>query len=171
MVAVDNPAPEDLAFRARALAQAHPLSPAAAGVVDQVVEREGERQPLPEIGTWAGAQLVAGYCLRRVEETDAGQGLEPIGDAGPITDGLDEASEVIVTALRVGDPEPYLLGDPDTLFLAMNRIIDAEVDRRLHNFGDEIGAPDREEFEEYVTTWVVKGYAVRVAERELGTRR
>ena len=52
--------PEELAKRARALAQAHPLTPLARRYQQQTVTSEGDSQPLAEIGIWAGAALLAG---------------------------------------------------------------------------------------------------------------
>ena len=63
---------EALAYRARALAQAHPLTKLARRYLDWAVAGQRTSQPLPEIGIWAGASLLEGYCVRRVEEEDLG---------------------------------------------------------------------------------------------------
>ena len=68
---------EDLAYRARALAQAHPLTSLARQYVDRSVAEQRTSQPIPEIGIWAGAATIGGYCLRRVEEAEVGQDLHP----------------------------------------------------------------------------------------------
>ncbi len=57
------------------------------------------------------------------------------------------------------------------MFTALNAIIASEIDNRTQNFRDEMDAAACEEFADFVTAWVVTGYAVRVAERQLGALR
>ncbi len=156
--------PEDLTFRARALAQAHPLSAPAKKFVDRAIAVQRTSQPLPEIGIWAGAAILAGYCLRRVEEEESGTHVEqpavPVSDL----DALDEAATSIAADLRTGDPGPHLLGSEERLFAALDRLIASEVERRLDHWRDTIDAAAWAELEEYITWWLVKGYALRVAE-------
>ena len=163
--------PEELTFRARALAQAHPLSPSAKQFVDRAVALQRTSQPLPEIGIWAGAALVNGYCLRRVEEDEAGLRPEPAAEEVPDLDGLDASATAIAAELRTGDPAPHLLGGQDRIFTALNRIISSEVERRLDHLRDTIDERAWAELEEYITWWVVKGYALRVAEIYAGASR
>ena len=59
----------DLAFRARALAQAHPFSAAAYRIVNSAAAQESRVQNPAEAGVWAAAAFTQGYCLRRVQET------------------------------------------------------------------------------------------------------
>ena len=92
-------AAQRLAFRARALAQAHPLSDLARRFVDRAVATERLEQPMPEIGIWAGAALMAGYCLRRVEETTAGGGAARSASAAPRSESSDSAP-------APGEPHP-----------------------------------------------------------------
>lgn len=74
---------EEVAYRARALAQAHPLTPLAKRYLDRIVAEQRTSQPLPEIGIWAGAAILGGYCVRRVEEGEAGiAGLSPPATLG-----------------------------------------------------------------------------------------
>ena len=86
--------PEDLTYRARALAQAHPLTGLAQRFINRAVGEQRTSQPIPEIGIWAGAALINGYCLRRVEENDAGLDAVVPADAPPSAasdlDALDE---------------------------------------------------------------------------------
>jgi hypothetical protein len=161
--------PEELTFRARALAQAHPLSAVAKRFVDRAVAVQRTSQPLPEIGIWAGAAVVNGYCVRRVEEEEAGVsfGPAPTAAGAPDLDALDEAASDIAADLRGGDPSPHLVGDEERLFATLDRIIASEVDRRLDHWRDTIDDSAWAELEEYITWWVVKGYALRVAERTL----
>ncbi len=161
-------AAEALAFRARALAQAHPLTALAGQFVAWVVSGEEDVQLHADIATWAGAELVAGYCLRQVEEDDAGLQQRPNPENAVTLEQLDAAAREVATALRIGDPEPHLVGEPDEIFTALNTIIAAEIDNRLHNFREELDPAACDEFADYVTAWVITGYAVRVAERKLG---
>jgi hypothetical protein len=168
--------PEELAFRARALAQAHPLSAPAKRFVDHAVGVQRTSQPLPEIGIWAGAALINGYCLRRVEEDEAGRSFSsgtPRAPGQPAADGpgdleaLDTAASTIAADLRAGDPKPHLLGSEECIFAALDRIIGSEVERRLDHWRDTIDDRAWAELEEYITWWVVKGYALRIAESSL----
>ncbi len=163
-----DPPAADLAFRARALAQSHPLTPLADRYIAWAVNVEKVMQPDEQVAAWAGAELVAGYCLRRVEESDAGVQDNPNPDHTVTPEMLEPVAQDVAAALRFGDPEPYLLGDPDDTFMALNAIIASEVENRLHNFRDEMDPAACEEFVAFVTAWVVTGYAVRIAERRLG---
>jgi hypothetical protein len=153
----------DLAYRARALAQAHPLSPMAKRFIDRAVAGERLSQPLPETGTWAAAAILHGYCVRRVEEQDAGMAAGAAYEEIDL-DLLDARATAIAADLRVGDPGPHMIGDPDVAFQALDHIIGTEVERRLDRWRDSIEAGAWAELEEYIAWWAVKGYAVRVAE-------
>ncbi len=162
---------EELSYRARALAQTHPLTPLAKRYLDQAVAVQRTSQPVPEIGVWAGAALLCGYCLRRVEENEAGLHLQAVseGDGLPDHEKLDQAAAEIAAELRADDAGGHLLSpDPDAVIDALDRIISSEVSNRLDHWKDTIDQKAWEELEEYITWWVVKGYALRVAERQLG---
>lgn len=175
---------EELAYRSRALAQAHPLTVLAKRYVDRAVAEQRTSQPLPEIGIWAGAGLIGGYCLRRVEESDAG--LDPVppgrvskdrpsdersGDERPgepdqaeeLAD-LDRAAVDIAADLRSDSAGRWLLGEDARTVEALDRLIASEVSRRLDHWRETIDDSVWAELEEYLTWWVVKGYALRVAE-------
>lgn len=162
---------EELAYKSRALAQSHPLTRLAKTFVDRCAEAERETQPLPEIGTWVAAALVTGYCLRRVEENEAGLVLAATdgADAGEIDlDLLDQEALRIAADLRTeGAPQP-ILGDEEAVISALDRIIASEVDRRLGNWRENVDEEAWTELEGYITWWAVKGYALRVAERATG---
>nr|MBA3287737.1 hypothetical protein [Acidimicrobiia bacterium] len=155
-------AAETLAFRARALAQAHPLTALAGQFVARIVTGEQAVQIHADVATWAGAELVAGYCLRRVEEDDAGLQHRPSPEHDVTLEQLDAVAREVATALRIGDPEPHLLGEAGDILAGLNAIIAAEIDARLHNFREEMDSAACDEFADYVTAWVVTGYAVRV---------
>ena len=162
---------EDLAYRARALAQAHPLTTLARQYVDRSVAEQRTSQPIPEIGIWAGAATIGGYCLRRVEEADAGQELAATDEDLPDLDALEEATSRIAAELRTEGPGGHLLGEEDRTIEALDRIIASEVSRRLDHWKDDVDQAAWGELEEYLTWWVVKGYALRVAETVTGALR
>ena len=162
---------EELSYRARALAQAHPLTPLAKRYIDRAVEEQRTSQPMVEISMWAGAALLSGYCLRRVEETEAGLDLAPAEESQPELEQLDEASAQIAADLRSEDAAKHLLSDDDRVIDALDRIIASEVSRRLDNWKDDVDQTAWAELEEYLTWYVVKGYALRVAETVTGALR
>ncbi len=162
---------EELSYRARALAQAHPLTPLAKRYIDRAVEEQRTSQPMVEIGIWAGAALLSGYCLRRVEETEAGLDLAPDGESQTELDRLDEESTRIAADLRTDAAATHLLSDDDRVIDALDRIIASEVARRLDNWKDDVDQAAWGELEEYLTWYVVKGYALRVAETVTGALR
>ncbi len=162
---------EDLAYRARALAQAHPLTGLARQYIDRAVADQRTSQPVPEIGIWAGAGSIAGYCLRRVEETEAGLEFEVGEEPLPELDALEEATSQIAAELRTEGAGGHLLGDEDRTIEALDRIIASEVSRRLDHWKDDVDQAAWDELEEYLTWWVVKGYALRAAETATGALR
>lgn len=159
---------EQLAFNARALAQAHPLTPLATQFVNRAVAQQRTSQPVPEIGIWAGAALINGYCLRRVEESQAGMALEARPDAELDLERLDEEASRIAGEVRSDTGTSYFLTDDERVVAALDRIIASEVNRRLEHWRDSVDDAAWAELEEYITWWVVKGYAVRVAEVAAG---
>jgi hypothetical protein len=162
---------EDMAYRARALAQAHPLSALAKDYIDRAVAEQRTSQPIPEVGIWAGAAAINGYCLRRVEETEAGLDLVAGDDGLPDLDALEEATTQVAADLRSEDGPSHILGDEDRTIEALDRIIASEVSRRLDHWKDDVDQAAWGELEEYLTWWVVKGYALRVAETVTGALR
>ncbi len=159
----------DLVFRSRALAQSHPLTALAKRFVDRAIAEQRTAQPIPEISTWADSAFIAGYCVRRVEEVDAGLVLEPQdASADPDLNELDEAASRIAAEIRAENWERYRLGDPERTVSALDHIIYTDVQRRLDHWRDEVDDKAWGELEEYITWWVVKGYALRVAETVTG---
>ena len=162
---------EEMAYKSRALAQSHPLTRLAKSLVDRCAEGERSSQPLPEIGTWVAAALTTGYCLRRVEENEAGFVLAATegADAGAIDlDVLDEEAARVAADLRTEGAPQQILGDEEAVISALDRIIASEVDRRLGNWRENVDQEAWAELEGYMTFWVVKGYALRVAEMSTG---
>ncbi len=160
---------EAVAFRSRALAQAHPLSKSARRYVELAIADQRDSQPMPEIGMWAGQALLNGYCVRRVEEAEAGRAsADPsaspeTGLEFPIED-LSEAVDRIAGELRSGAAGVYLLNDEDQTIETLDRIVASEVDRRLNAMSDSVDDAAWNELSDYLAFWVTKGYALRVAE-------
>ena len=155
-------------FEARALAQSHPLTPLAKRYIDEAIAQQRLDQPVPEIGIWAGYALTNGYCLRRVEENAAGLVLAPPEGADVELKKLDEEAERVAADLRGEAASRHVLQDEEAVIAALDRIIGGEVERRLDHWRDSIDDKAWAELEEYITWWVVKGYALRVAERVAG---
>jgi len=162
---------EDMAYRARALAQAHPLTDLARSYIDRSVAEQRTSQPIPEVGIWAGAAAIGGYCLRRVEEAEVGMDLTASDEGLPDLDTLEEATSRVAAELRVEGAGGHMLGDEDRNIEALDRIIASEVSRRLDHWKDDVDQAAWDELEEYITWWVVKGYALRAAETATGALR
>ena len=155
---------DHLAYRARALAQAHPLTSLARRFIDRCAEEQRTSQPLPETGIWASAALLNGYCLRRVEEEDAGVRPEPAEEGALGLDELEEAAARIAADLRTDEGARHVLGDDQRTVAAMERLIASDVERRLDHWRESVDKRAWTELGEYIAWWVVKGYALRVAE-------
>ncbi|REK32964.1 MAG: hypothetical protein DWQ20_07950, partial [Actinobacteria bacterium] len=120
-----------LAFRARALAQAHPLSSTAHSYVNRIVARERVEQPQAEIGIWAGNALTVGYCLRKLEEVEA-RGSHPVTSDLNFEFADKRASE-IAASIRTSEPDLFLLS-PQTIVESLDDLIAGEIDRRLDHW-------------------------------------
>ena len=153
---------DDIVFRTRALAQAHPLSRRAQAYLTAMVAQQQEQQPAPEFGIWAGYALTVGYCLRRVEESDTDTILQP---PTGLPEDLDELSSEIGDRIRTEQADGLLLYPEPLLVSALDRIIAGEVERRLSHGSDEIDQETFEKLEAYLAWWTIKGYALRVGEQ------
>lgn len=159
---------EDLARQARTLAQAHPLTPVASDFVNRSVDEQKASQPSPEVATWAAACLLNGYCLRRVEEVEAGLVLQVQDGAAATVEQLGEDATRIAAELRTAEGTGHFLIDDGEVVTALDRIIASEVNRRLDNIRNAIDEAAATEIEEFLTWFVVRGYALRVAEQAAG---
>ncbi|MDE0805546.1 MAG: hypothetical protein OSA99_19775 [Acidimicrobiales bacterium] len=156
---------DTLSFRARALAQAHPLSPAAKSLIDRISREEAESQPLPEFGPWAASAMLAGYCLRTVEEDRAGHDASgAVSVDAASLDALDSSADGVAEALRNGDEATVVLADVDEVITTLDGLIASEIERRVDPWREEVGADSWRMFEDYIAHWTVKGYAIRTAE-------
>ena len=154
---------KDLAYRARALGQAHPMTPLAKRFTDEAVAEQRRAQSMAEVGMWAGAAILGGYCVRRVEETEAGF-TPPDGAEDRDLAALDAEVTRFADELREGGAVPFLLDDPELVVETLDRIVASEVHRRLDNLKENVDEAAWSELEEYLAWWVVRGYALRVAE-------
>jgi len=146
------------------------MTPLAKTYLDQAVAVQRLSQPIDEIGIWAGASLLNGYCLRRVEENEFDLHLEANADpsALPGVERLDEVAQEIAADLRGDEGTRHFLGDDEIVLEALDRIINSEIQKRIDHWRETIDAKATAELEEYLTWWVVKGYALRVAETATG---
>ncbi len=158
------------AYKARALAQAHPLTSLANRFRNRAVAEQEAEQPMVELARWAGEALLKGYCLRKVEEQDAGGCVAEASDDTDL-DLLGQRAGAIADDLRAGDPAPHLLGEADITFTALDRIITSELSSRSDNYRGAVDAAGWQQFEEYIAWWAVRGYALRAAEAAQGAHR
>lgn len=155
----------DLTFKARALAQAHPLSRTAALYREDMINGERETQPLPEFADWAATAFLVGYCIRRVEEADVGQIPEVLiererSDFVSLGSTTGRFSEDVRNGRAAGTP----MLEPQVVEALLNRVISTEVDKRADHWKSQITTQDWAQFEEYVAWWVIHGYSFRAAE-------
>ena len=161
--------PDQMAFSARALAQSHPFTELAKRLYESTMEEERKAQP-GDFSIWAGTAFTKGYCVRRVEEDEAGLVLTGAdADTVPTPSELDEAAVPIIKALQTPDePLDFLLGDQDSVLEVLDRVIGSEVRNRLDNAPTDLTSRGRMELEDYLTYWVIRGYALRAAEMAAG---
>ncbi|MFP5318587.1 MAG: hypothetical protein ACLGI2_09860 [Acidimicrobiia bacterium] len=163
--------PDQMAYRARALAQSEVFSSLARNLVMEEMATEREAQP-GNFAIWASAAYTKGYCVRKVEEDDVGLAFEVTPEEGmPERSEVEATTEKIALALRSEDSDidPYLISDPDRLFEVLDQIIGSEVRNRLDTVGSQnMSSRARSELEDYITYWVVRGYALRAAEQLTG---
>ena len=161
---------DDLAFRARALAQAHALTPLATAYRTWRLGRDEASHPVPELSSWAATAFLTGYCVRRVEESmciddrpatpdwpsGAGWELEwERGAALAATSLVDPSTTTPVT--RLG--RAVVAG-------ALDAVIGREVDKRNEHVREHLSPLDWSQFEAFVAWWVMHGYAIAVVEFE-----
>lgn len=157
----------DIPFRARALAQAHPLTETAATYRESIVAIERETQPLREFAEWAATAFLVGYCVRRVEESDVVEQVTvAFGRLVEEMDFLRAAAARVADDLRNGRPAGIDLLASDLIESALDEVIHSEIDKRREHWREHVSDDDWAVFEEYIAWWVVHGYALRAAERQ-----
>ena len=103
-------------------------------------------------------------------EEDEGVTYAASPDELPDLDDLDAKTAEIATALRSDDDalRPYMISDEERLLDVLDQVIGSEVRNRLENTNQVLTSPARAELEDYLTYWVVRGYALRAAELATG---
>lgn len=152
--------PTDLAFRARAGAQARPLTRVADRLVRERMAVERTELPIPELGVWGADEMILGYCLRIVEEELAGVRREPSSSGEDL---LSRAGRVAL-AVRTGEGEAPFLLEERLVVGALDELAWGEVRRRLEHWEGTIDPASGEQLEEFIAAHVVLGYSLRVVE-------
>lgn len=156
---------DDLVFRSRALAQTHPHTRTADRFVRVTVAREQIKQPMKEIGDWAGYAITTGYCLRKVEESMVGHPAQ-VTDVAWGEPELESAVAEVVRTVRSTDSDAVYLLDQETVVATLDHLIVGEIDRRLDQWKDELEADVWQSLEDYLAWWLIAGYALRIVETQ-----
>ena len=146
----------DLAYRARALAQAHALTETAMAFRAQHIDAERARQAMAQFAEWAAVAFLTGYCVRRVEES--------VTDVPLCVDGGIDLAVVMSVAAALRTDQPVTLLDDAVVVEALDRVILSEVAKRADQWKEQIDDADWAEFETYIAWWVTFGYGARTAE-------
>ena len=164
---------EDLAFRARALAQAHALSPRATAYRTWRLRRDEASHPVPELSSWAATAFLTGYCVRRVEESMCVDDRPATRDRPPGVDWeLAWERAAAVAAASLVDPStatPVTRLGRAVVVAALDAVIGREVDKRNEHVREHLSPLDWSQFEAFVAWWVLDGYAIGVVEFEQRT--
>ena len=161
----ERPAVEDLTFRARALAQAHALTPAASSYRRWRVDRDTPTHPIPELSEWAATAFLTGYCLRCVEQSYAGAEQLPAMMSDRPDDWMRawEANAVGV-AKAVASRSGATLLDADLIAVALDEVIGREIAKRNEHVRENLTSDDWSDFEAFIAWWVMHGYSIRAVE-------
>ncbi len=163
----------DVAFRARALAQAHALSEAALQYRTWRVGRDAPDHPFPELSDWAATAFLTGYCVRRVEESFV-VGETPRTVESPPTTAA--ATTTATTEFTVWDSEAAAMVNqlpnrsgftllPQPLVLAaLDDVIRREIDKRAEHVKEQVQSGQWSQFEDFIGWWTLHGYAIRATE-------
>ena len=154
----------DLTFKARALAQAHPLTVTATAYREQMIEEERRTQPMSEFADWAGTAFLVGYCIRRIEEADV---LGELPETTLQTDALVPLAHETARfsdEVKLGRPAGVQLLEQPLVEALLDTVISTEIDKRVEHWKGQVSAADWAMFESYIAWWVIHGYAMRAAE-------
>ena len=154
---------DTLTFRAKTLAQAHPLTATASDLIERVVHAQAASLPMEEMGQWIATAMLIGYCVRAVEE-DATSCPRLTPTVSVDLGAVDAAADDLVARIRSASGKGVVVGDPDEVIAALDAVITGEVAKRVDPWRDQVGADAWASFEEFVAYYVVKGYAIRAAE-------
>lgn len=156
----------DLAFRARALAQAHAMSEAALNYRAWRVGRDAPEHPFPELSIWAATAFLTGYCVRCVEEsfateppTRSSSSVAGRSSSFPEWEG-SAASFVNELTIR---PDSTLLNHKMVL-AGLDDVISREIDKRSEHVKEQVRSGQWSQFEDFIGWWTLHGYAIRAIE-------
>lgn len=163
---------EDLAFRARALAQAHALTERALAYRAWRVGRDKAQHSIPELSTWAATAFLTGYCVRCVEESwpTANMSLQAanLSLQGKVLGATGSFEEWASRGSIFADS---LARDPDTTLVehrcvldALDNVIGKEIDKRAEHVKEQVSGADWNDFETFIAWWVLHGYSIRSVE-------
>ena len=153
----------DLTFKARALAQAHPLTVTASSYREQMIEEERRTQPMSEFADWAGTAFLVGYCIRRIEEADVGDLPETTPQTNALVPLAHETAR-LSDEVKLGRPAGVQLLEQPLVEELLDTVISTEIDKRSEHWKGQISNEDWAMFESYVAWWVIHGYSMRAAE-------
>ena len=158
----------DLAFRARALAQAHALSEAALQYRAWRIQRDEPEHPFPELSTWAATAFLTGYCVRCVEESfvtgelsreSAESSPEVFRRAFPAWE-IEAASFVN----QLPNRSDSTLVAHQLVLAALDDVISREIDKRAEHVKEQVQSGQWSQFEDFIGWWTLHGYAIRAVE-------
>ena len=156
----------DLAFRARALAQAHALSEPALAYRSWRVARDEPQHPVAELTTWAATAFLTGYCVRRVEESQATsadvRAVHPPTTRPPGNEAWEQRAAAVADAITTD--RTATIADHPVVLAALDDVIGKEVAKRSEHVREHLSDPDWAAFERFIAWWVLHGYAIRSAE-------
>ncbi len=171
----------DVAFRARALAQAHALTEAAHSYRQWRISRDEAEHPFPELSTWAATAFLTGYCVRCVEESLTTDVAEAREEDEPSDGGVPSSLTLQGVRPAVGDFAPWeieaakfvneLPRNSDLTLLAhqvvlaaLDDVVSREIDKRAEHVKEQVLSTQWSEFEDFIGWWTLHGYAIRAVE-------
>ncbi len=171
----------DVAFRARALAQAHALTETAHSYRAWRITRDQAEHPFPELSTWAATAFLTGYCVRCVEESLTNDVAEAPAEKEPSNGKVPLASDHRGIGPAVGDftlweieaakfvnelpkNSDLTLVAHDVVLAALDDVVSREIDKRAEHVKEQVLSTQWSEFEDFIGWWTLHGYAIRAVE-------
>ncbi len=160
---VEDDAAHDLAFRARALAQAHALTEWALSYRRWRVARDEPDHPIPELSTWAATAFLTGYCVRCVEESQSPVPRCTVA-SGPLGSFEDAEGRASAFANALSSNVNATIGAHGVVILALDDVIAREIEKRVEHVKEQVSDTDWAQFEAFIGWWVIHGYSIRAVE-------
>lgn len=159
----------DLAFRARALAQAHALTEPAAHYRAWRVGQDASEYPFAELSVWAATAFLTGYCVRCVEESfSPDPGSKPSSVPPPVESaGAHAAWEADAASFvnRLPTSPGSTLAPHQLVLAALDDVIRKEIDKRTEHVKEQVHSAQWSQFEDFIGWWTLHGYAIRATEK------